>query len=158
MPDNQMVHVRELTLLLPYQFHSQQNLLEASIVMLPASFVESETGTGVVMSVPAHAPFDYQALIDLKKSKIEPELSTKVNAITPISIIETEGYGENPAKEAVEKFGVVDQKDPKLEEATKEVYGKEFYGGKLKSNTEQFAGIKVAYAKDTIKDWLIKNK
>src|SRR3972149_3709124 len=129
-----------------------------SIVMLPASFVESETGTGVVMSVPAHAPFDYQALIDLKKSKIEPELSTKVNAITPISIIETEGYGENPAKEAVEKFGVVDQKDPKLEEATKEVYGKEFYGGKLKSNTEQFAGIKVAYAKDTIKDWLIKNK
>src|SRR3989338_9067667 len=129
-----------------------------SIVMFPASFVESETGTGIVMSVPAHAPFDYQALIDLKKSKIEPVLSTKVNAITPISIIETEGYGENPAKEAVEKFGVVDQKDPKLEEATKEVYGKEFYGGKLKSNTEQFAGIKVAYAKDTIKDWLIKNK
>ncbi|MEK6870117.1 MAG: class I tRNA ligase family protein, partial [Thermoproteota archaeon] len=129
-----------------------------SIVMLPASFVESETGTGIVMSVPAHAPFDYQALIDLKKSKIEPVLSTKVNAITPISIIETEGYGENPAKEAVEKFGIVDQNDPKLEEATKEVYGKEFYGGKLKSNTEQFAGIKVAYAKDTIKDWLIKNK
>ena len=129
-----------------------------SIVMLPASFVESETGTGIVMSVPAHAPFDYQALIDLKKSKMEPELSTKVNAITPISIIETDGYGENPAKEAVEKFGIVDQNDPKLEEATKEVYGKEFYGGKLKSNTEQFTGIKVAYAKDTIKDWLIKNK
>jgi len=129
-----------------------------SIVMLPASFVESETGTGVVMSVPAHAPFDYQALIDLKKSKIEPELSTKVNAITPISIIETEGCGENPAKDAVEKYGVLDQNDSKLEEATKEVYGKEFYGGKLKSNTEQFAGIKVAYAKDTIKEWLIKNK
>lgn len=129
-----------------------------SIVMLPASFVESETGTGVVMSVPAHAPFDYQALIDLKKSKIESSLASKIDVIKPICIIETDGYGENPAKEAVEKFGVVDQKDPKLEEATKEVYGKEFYGGKLKSNTEQFAGIKVAYAKDSIKDWLIKNK
>jgi len=129
-----------------------------SILMLPASFVESGTGTGMVMSVPAHAPFDYQALEDLKKSKIDPELASKVAKITPISIIQTEGFGENPAKEAVEKLGVVNQSDPKLEEATKEVYGKEFYGGKLKQNTEQFAGIKVAYAKDTIKEWLIKNK
>lgn len=129
-----------------------------TIVMLPASFVESETGTGVVMSVPAHAPFDYQALEDLKKTKIGPELASQVSKIIPISIIQTEGYGENPAKEAVEKLGVVNQSDPKLEEATKEVYGKEFYGGKLKANTEQFAGIKVAYAKDTIKEWLIQNK
>jgi leucyl-tRNA synthetase len=129
-----------------------------SIVMLPASFVESGTGTGMVMSVPAHAPFDYQALVDLKKSEIEPSLASKIGEIKPISIIETEGYGEIPAKEAVEKFGVSDQNDPKLEEATKEVYGKEFYGGKLKENTEQFSGIKVAYAKDTIKEWLIENK
>jgi len=129
-----------------------------SIVMLPASFVESETGTGMVMSVPAHAPFDYQALEDIKKTNLESELASKVSKIVPISIIETEGYGDNPAKEAVEKFRVTSQNDPKLEEATKEVYGKEFYGGKLKSNTEQFSGIKVAYAKDTIKEWLIENK
>jgi len=129
-----------------------------SIVMLPASFVESGTGTGMVMSVPAHAPFDYQALLDLKKSQIEPNLASKINQIEPISIISTEGYGEIPAKEAVERFGVVDQNDPKLEEATKEVYGKEFYGGKLKENTEKFAGIKVAYAKDTIREWLVENK
>src|SRR3990167_9004451 len=129
-----------------------------SIVMLPASFVESGTGTGMVMSVPAHAPFDHQALEDLKKAKIEPKLASLVNKIMPISIIQTEGYCDNPAKEAVERFGVKDQSDPKLEEATKEVYGKEFYGGKLKQNTERFAGIKVAYAKDTIKEWLIENK
>jgi leucyl-tRNA synthetase len=129
-----------------------------SILMLPASFVESDTGTGMVMSVPAHAPFDYQALEDLKKSQIEPDLASRINEIKPISIIETEGFGEIPAKEAVEHLGVSDQNDPKLEEATKEVYGKEFYGGKLKENTEQFSGIKVAYAKDTIKEWLIENK
>ena len=129
-----------------------------SIVMLPASFVESSTGTGMVMSVPAHAPFDYQALIDLKKSETESDLASKINAIKPISIIETEGYGQIPAKEAVEKIGVIDQNDPKLEEATKEVYGKEFYGGKLKLNTEKFAGIKVAYAKDTVKEWMIEEK
>ena len=130
-----------------------------SIVMLPASFVESRTGTGMVMSVPAHAPFDFQALEDIKNSsELNSELSSKINHIRPISIIETEGYGEVPAKEAIEKFGVINQNDPKLEEATKEVYGKEFYGGKLKQNTEQFAGTKVAYTKDTIKDWLIENK
>ena len=130
-----------------------------SIVMLPASFVESGTGTGMVMSVPAHAPFDYQALEDIKKSSgLEPKLASKINQIIPISIIETEGYGDIPAKEVVEKFGIADQNDPKLEEATKEVYGKEFYGGKLKANTERFAGTKVAYTKDTIKDWLIENR
>ena len=130
-----------------------------SIIMLPASFVESGTGTGMVMSVPAHAPFDFQALEDIKNSsEHDSDLFEKINQIKPISIIETEGYGEIPAKEAIEKFGVVDQNDSKLEEATKEVYGKEFYGGKLKQNTEKFAGTKVAYAKDTIKEWLIENK
>ena len=127
------------------------------ILMLQASFVESETGTGMVMSVPAHAPFDYQALEDLKKIG-ESKLEEKINQIIPISIIETEGYGENPAKEVIEKFNITNQNDPKLEEATKEIYGKEFYSGKLKSNTEKFSGIKVAYAKDTIKEWLIENK
>ena len=127
------------------------------ILMLQASFVESGTGTGMVMSVPAHAPFDYQALEDIKKLQ-DPKLEEKINEIIPISIIETEGYGENPAKEVIEKFNITNQNDPKLEEATKEVYGKEFYSGKLKSNTEKFSGIKVAYAKDTIKEWLIENK
>jgi len=39
------------------------------IPILEASFVESQTGTGLVMSVPAHAPFDYQALVDFKKDQ-----------------------------------------------------------------------------------------
>ncbi len=129
---------------------------EKIIIILPANFVESGTGTGIVMSVPAHAPFDYQALIDLRKSGINQELVSKVIEIQPISIIETEGFGENPAKEIVEKLEISNQSDPKLEEATKEVYGKEFYSGRLKGNTKQFAGIKVAYAKDSVKDWLIE--
>jgi len=125
------------------------------IPMLEASFVESQTGTGLVMSVPAHAPFDYQALVDFKKNQ-PPGLELQL--IKPISIIETEGYGEIPAKEAVEKLGIKDQNDPKLEEATEEIYGKEFYGGILKQNTEQFAGKKVSEAKDSIKEWLAEKK
>jgi len=37
------------------------------IPMFEASVVQAQTGTGLVMSVPAHAPFDYQALMDLFK-------------------------------------------------------------------------------------------
>src|SRR3990170_279959 len=125
------------------------------ILMLEASFVESQTGTGLVMSVPAHAPFDYQALVDFKK--LHP-LGSELQLIRPISIIQTEGYGEIPAKEAVERFGIKDQNDPKLEEATTEIYGKEFYGGVLKQNTEQFAGKKVSEARDIIREWLSEKK
>jgi len=125
------------------------------IPMLEASFVESHIGTGLVMSVPAHAPFDYQALVDFKKSL---PLGSELQLIKPISIIQTEGYGEIPAKEAVERLGIHDQNDPKLEEATTEIYGKEFYAGVLKNNTEQFAGKKVSEAKDIIKEWLAEKK
>ncbi|MCH7648713.1 MAG: class I tRNA ligase family protein, partial [Thaumarchaeota archaeon] len=71
---------------------------------------------------------------------------------------ETEGLGEIPAKEAVERLGFIDQNDPRLEQATEDIYGKEFYGGVLKNNTEQFAGKKVSEAKDLIKEWLAVEK
>jgi len=129
--------------------------VEKSILMLPASFVESHTGTGIVMSVPAHAPYDYQALADFKKSQ-PPD--SKVQLITPISIIKTPEFGEFPAVEAVENLGIKDQNDPRLEDITKEIYGKEFYGGVLKENTGQFVGKKVSEIKDEIKKWLIDLK
>jgi len=129
--------------------------LDKSIPMLEASFVESATGTGLVMSVPAHAPFDYQALVDFKKDQ---PLGSEYQLIKPISIISTEGYGDFSAKEACEKFGIKNQDDPKLEEATDEIYGKEFYGGVLKDNCGEFAGKKVSEAKDGIKEWLESKK
>ena len=128
---------------------------DEKIPMLEASFVESGTGTGLVMSVPAHAPFDYQALVDFKKS--QPQ-GSEYQLIKPISIIQTEGYGQIPAKEAVERLGITSQNDPKLEQATEEIYGKEFYGGILKDTTEQFAGKKVSEAKEPIKEWLASKK
>ncbi|MDA1346628.1 MAG: leucine--tRNA ligase [Crenarchaeota archaeon] len=126
-----------------------------SIPMIQASFVESATGTGLVMSVPAHAPFDYQALVDFKAN--QPQ-SSELQLIKPISIIATEGYGDYSAKEACEKFEIKNQDDPKLEEATTEIYGKEFYSGVLKENCEQFAGKKVSDAKDIVKKWLAEKK
>jgi leucyl-tRNA synthetase len=128
-----------------------------SIVILPASFVKSDNGTGIVMSVPAHAPFDYQALLDCKSGKnksITSDLLKNIQNIEPIIMIKTEGLGDIPAKDIVERMGISDQDDPKLEEATKEIYSKEFYEGILANNTKQFAGKKISEAKDEIKEWI----
>ena len=130
-----------------------------SIVILPASFVKSDNGTGIVMSVPAHAPFDYQALVDCKSGKnksINSDLLSNIQNIEPISMIKTEGLGNIPAKDIVEKMGISHQDDPKLEDATKEIYSKEFYEGILANNTKQFAGKKISEAKDEIKEWVTK--
>ena len=124
------------------------------IPILPADFVEPGTGTGLVMSVPAHAPKDYQALMDFKSN--QPQ-GSEFQLIKPISIIVTEGYGEYPAKEICEKLGVSNQTDSKLEEATKELYLKEFTDGKLNEKCDIFNGEKVQFGRDKIRAWLQEN-
>ncbi|MDY6778036.1 MAG: class I tRNA ligase family protein, partial [Candidatus Nanohaloarchaea archaeon] len=94
-----------------------------SIMLLPATFVDTDSATGIVMSVPAHAPYDWISLRDLQENEemleeygIDPQ---KVRDIEPISIIDVEGYGDYPAKEACEEHGITSQDDEeKLEEAT----------------------------------------
>ncbi len=122
-----------------------------SVVMLPAGFVQSGTGTGMVMSVPAHAPIDYQALADLKKSDAWGGVAA---GIAPKSIIKVDGYGEMPGVEVTQRMGIADQNDPKIEEATKEVYAAEFYGGRMRQNAGKFAGLAVEHVKDPVRDWL----
>ena len=122
-----------------------------SIIILPACFVKSDTGTGMVMSVPAHAPMDYMALVDLAKSNNYKDLN-----ITPKIIIDTDKYDGMPSEIVIKKMGIIDQNDPKMAEATKEVYSAEFYGGKMGMNTGEFAGTKVEFAKDIIHGWLKK--
>ena len=123
------------------------------IPILPAEFVEPGMGTGLVMSVPGHAPKDYQALMDLKAAN--HELAVKIE---PISIIVTEGYGKFPAQEICEKLGVSDQSDDKLEEATKELYLKEFTDGKLNEQCGEFNNEKVQFGRDKVRAWLAENK
>ena len=125
----------------------------AEIPILEADFVEPGMGTGLVMSVPAHAPKDYQALMDLKAKN--HELASKIE---PIPIISTEGYGKIPAKEICEKMGVANQSDQKLEEATNELYSKEFTSGKLNEKCGDFQNIKVEFGRDKVRDWLMENK
>jgi leucyl-tRNA synthetase len=94
-------------------------MTEKNVPILPASFVDPKNGSGVVMSVPAHAPYDYMALKDLGSK------------IPLIQVLEIEGFGEFPAKEISEKMGIANQNDPKLEAATKEIYRKEAHTGRM---------------------------
>ncbi len=115
------------------------------IPVFPATFVEAETGTGIVMSVPSHAPYDWMALKELQAADY-----SGASEIKPISLITVEGFGEHPAIEMCEKLGTKDTKDPKVEEATAEVYKKEFHTGKLKENTGKYAGKTIQEAKPEI--------
>ncbi|VVC05490.1 Leucine--tRNA ligase [uncultured archaeon] len=108
------------------------------------------------MSVPAHAPFDYQALEDFKKEATKYPNISDIQNVKAIPIIETEGYGQIPALDAIIKFKIEDQNNSKLEEATKEIYSKEFYGGRLKQNTGKFAGKTVSEAKEEVKKWMLQ--
>ncbi len=133
---------------------------EASILILPAAFVDPKNGTGVVMSVPGHAPYDYQALEDLRgKSEDLAKYgvaSNALEAIKAISIIQLEGYSDLPALDVLKKAGIKSQNDPKLEEATKEVYSHEFHSGLMKANTMEYAGMPVVKAKEKITEKLLK--
>ncbi len=133
------------------------------ILILPADFVDPKNATGVVMSVPGHAPYDYVALRNLTKDliqlgehKLTPEM---IDAIRPFSIIAVSQYSDIPAVTVVRQMDIESQMDPKLENATREVYRHEFHMGKMKSNTGKYVGMSVAEAKEKVKqDLVAENK
>jgi leucyl-tRNA synthetase len=125
------------------------------IPVLGASFVDPDTATGVVMSVPAHAPFDYYYM--KKVLKKEPEV---------VPVIETEG------KDALAAI-VVEQSNPKndkdLEKLTQEVYRAEYNKGRMKDVTnlvdpkyreafKDFSGLPVPQARERVTKFLLDNK
>jgi leucyl-tRNA synthetase len=132
----------------------------ASVPIYPASFVEADSGTGIVMSVPAHAPYDYQSLEDLKADKkiqqkfhISFDDNNNNNIIRPIKIIESELYTSDiPASEAIKQVDASGRNNhERLEKATSDLYSREFYKGIMMHNTGRFAGMTVAMAKNEVK-------
>jgi leucyl-tRNA synthetase len=127
---------------------------KAKFPILPGWFVDPKQATGVVYSVPAHAPYDWLALKDLQeKPEVLKDFGVDVEIvkrIKPISLIKLEGFGDWPAVEIVAEMGIKDQHDPRAEEATKVLYKKEFHGGILKQNTGSYAGKTVREVKDLL--------
>lgn len=132
-------------------------VIDHDVLILPASFVDPANGSGIVMGVPAHAPYDYLALQDLKGVDLsEYGIHEDVSDIEMISLIEVPAMGEFPAVEIVDELGVRDQSDPLAEQATKLVYRREFHSGILKQNTGKYAGVTVSKIKDILTRDLIE--
>jgi leucyl-tRNA synthetase len=147
--------------------YAEDPIRKVSIPLYPASFVESNNGTGIVMSVPGHAPYDFQAIEDLKKNiSLDNEFVGLKVDVMPITIIGSDDYYYtdvndsiliSPAAKIVSKFKVKDQDDPQLEKATDELYSHEYYKGKMLQNTGKYVGMPVSVAKDMIKNEIVSN-
>lgn len=142
--------------------HAINPMTKNGIVILPAGFVDPANATGVVMSVPAHAPYDLLALRDAKGS---PEWLSKygvmarwVEGIVPVPVVQLEGYSRIPAQDVVDRMGIKNQMDPKAEDATKELYQKEFHTASMRPETGRYAGMPVSRAKDEVKKDLMAAK
>ncbi|MCJ7571038.1 MAG: leucine--tRNA ligase [Candidatus Thermoplasmatota archaeon] len=121
-------------------------IIGREIPLLSGSFADPNVATGIVMSVPAHAPFDWIALVESGEN------------IEPITIIDVKGYGTNPAKQECEKLGIKSQNETeKLDLATEEVYKNEYHKGYLNEKCAKYAGIKISDIKDEVKNELINN-
>jgi len=140
---------------------AQNPITSTTIPLYPGFFVEPEDGTGLVMSVPAHAPYDYQALEDLKNNaSLQAEFGITLNGVTPIRVIKSgddSGAEVVPAKEVTSKFNIKDQTDPRLIDATNELYSKEFYKGTMLQNAGKYSGMPVTKAKELIKGEILKS-
>ncbi len=88
-----------------------------TIPIVEGRFVDPDNATGIVYSVPYHSIWDYVAL---KEAGIRVE---------PIKVIDLE---EESMEDIIKKFNIsgLDDRDH-LEEATKYLYEKEFYHGKI---------------------------
>ncbi|MFH1520472.1 MAG: leucine--tRNA ligase, partial [Candidatus Micrarchaeota archaeon] len=106
------------------------------------NYVKDDIGTGIVMSVPSHAPYDHIALVDMGIH------------LDYTQIIEVKGY-RFMAKELIEQRNIKDQHDPKLEEIVKEVYKKEILTGIMRVGP--YNGKKVSEAIDKTKESMFKN-
>ena len=133
------------------------------LLILPSSICDPNIATGIVRSVPSHAPFDWAALNDLQNNREECKRYNlnfdEIKNIKPISVIKLEGM-EHPAIEAAKKFGVESQNDKELlDKATQEVYKKEFFSGIMLPSSGKYGGLAVAKAKEMVKqDMIEKNE
>ncbi len=131
-------------------------ITDDEVRILPASFVDPDSGTGVVMSVPAHSPDDYLALEEAKADTERLESygldPAAVRAIEPTAILTVEGYGEIPAKDAVESAGITESDDPNLKEVTQQLYNREFHQGELNDEYGEYGGAVVENVREELKN------
>ncbi|MEW5760696.1 MAG: leucine--tRNA ligase [Candidatus Thermoplasmatota archaeon] len=127
-------------------------IIEKNVPILPATFVDIDTATGVVGSVPAHAPYDYVALKELQALGDE-----RAKKIEPIRII---SMPDGTSISIVEQMKIRDQKDKrKLDEATATLYKYEFAKGIMEiGENYKWDKMMVSKAKGEVEKELIERK
>ena len=135
-----------------------------SVPVLPGFFVKEGIGTGIVMSVPAHAPFDYAALERLRASGYAmPEIKPK--KIIDVEIGRSLGdvsagearpvHVDVPALAYLEVLHTdANAIDDMLEFATKLQYREESHWGKML--VRGYEGMSEPEARDRVKGELLK--
>ena len=128
------------------------------IPVLEGYFVKSDFGTGIVMSVPAHAPFDYAALERLRMKGISVPSQYKKCISLPGEKDKGNANSEIPALAYLEVVDSWDSvTDAVLEKATKALYREELKNGIM--DTGKYAGKKVSESREAIaKDLEAENK
>ena len=128
------------------------------LLILPARFVDPDNATGIVYSEPSDAPYDYVALMELKRNPsilreygVDPSL---IASIEPVKIIEVPGVEGHHAEEAVKRAGIISQDDPRLEDVTSDVYKEQFYKGVMRVGDPEFNGLPVRDAREKVKSKL----
>lgn len=111
------------------------------VQVLLADFANADEATGVVMSVPAHDPYDYMYV------------KAKYGRIKPVQVIKLKDMGKLPAAHIVREFDIRDLTDPRLEEAVKELYKRETTG-RIVSSINRFGGMETIEAREAVKRYL----
>ena len=131
------------------------------IPIFPSELCDPNVGSGLVMSVPSDAPVDWIGLVELKRDKTMLQkygiTDEMVDQAAPIPIINTPGWGPLPAVEICEKMGITSLSDPKLEDATKEIYKTGFHRGVMNDSCGDYAGQPVEQAKDAMREEMLSS-
>jgi leucyl-tRNA synthetase len=144
------------------------------VPVLPGFFVKGDIGTGVVMSVPSHAPFDYAALERLKASgyplpkmeyrklvEIDKEPKSGVGIGRSLSDVTAgEAKAEHPDVPALAYMEILHTNpnaiDDMLEFATKLVYREESHWGRM--IVGKYKGMREPEARELMKKDMLKDK
>lgn len=131
------------------------------VAIFPSSLCDPNVGTGLVMSVPSDAPVDWIGLVELERDREARKMygitDEMIREARPIPIITTPGYGPLPAVEVTEKMGITSLSDPRLEDATKEVYKTGFHKGVMNDSCGDFAGQPVESAKEAMREEMLSS-
>ncbi len=136
------------------------------VLILPATFLKADFGTGLVHSVPSDSADDLIALWDLQKDEETCKKYglgiAEVKAIKPIPVLNTPDYGNVPAEVMLKRYDVKSQNERgKLDKIKKEMYKLSHYTATLNEKyksafSKNVAGKKVEEVKDFLKQELVK--